>query len=76
MNNGEITLYAIGSGKSLNAPLGMWLKCLIEMLPPAQLAELAKRVEAAKGATIVAPRPRHHVLRAETGHLGLKGHKV
>lgn len=72
-----ITVKSVTTGHAVTAPAALWLQCLLEMLPGAQMAELVKRVEEITGAGQVVPAgPRHYHMVAEPGHYGLKGHAL
>jgi hypothetical protein len=73
----EITLRSAATGRETTASTSVWIKCLLEMLPGSQLAELVRRVEVAKGASLVVPAgPRHYRMLAEPGEIGLRGARL
>ena len=73
----EITLKSGATGRETTAPAALWIKCLLEMTPGPQLAELVRRVDEFNGKNVVIPGVRrHHRLIAEPGIIGLSGTKL
>jgi hypothetical protein len=60
------------SGREITAPVALWLKCMLEMLPPPQLVELANRVAAHETQLVVPGIARHFKMIAEPGQIGTK----
>lgn len=69
----EITLRST-TGYETTAAAAVWVKCLIEMLPPAQMGELVQRVQAFQGSGLVLPSAgaKHYRMLAEPGRIGLR----
>jgi hypothetical protein len=71
MHDMTITLRGT-SGRETTAPVALWLKCMLEMLPPPQLVELANRVAAHESHLVVPGIARHFKMIAEHGQIGTK----
>jgi hypothetical protein len=71
MSDDEIILRG-SSGREVSARMALWVKCLMEMLPPAQLQELVRRVEEHQGKMVVPGVRRHYRMIAEPGQFGLR----
>lgn len=72
----EITLKSAATGREITAPVALWIKCLLEMMPGSQLGELVRRVEAVNGQVIIPGVRRHYRMEAEPGIIGLSGTKL
>lgn len=71
MDSDEIALQS-STGVQTVAPTALWVKCMIEMLPPVHQQELVRRVEAFKARGIVIPTSGHTRLIAEPGEVRAK----
>lgn len=69
----DITLKSSATGRETTAPAALWIKCLLEMMPGPQLAELVRRVDEFNGRVVIPGVRRHYRMTAEPGVIGLRG---